>query len=72
MDYYRDCFVITCFGGPLDGCAVEMKDLPEVGSGEMIYSAEHRPEIKHVYRCEMHPVQPGIRIYKHHSVEEER
>jgi len=61
---YKDNYVITCIGGPLDGTVVEIHDLPELGTAVLDYCTElSEKKVHHVYRCMMHPSHYGIRAY---------
>lgn len=67
--YHRECFVLSCLGGPLDGTTVEVASLPEVGVGTMDFSCNIVNEnTVHRYRCLPHPHRPGILAYVYEGI----
>jgi hypothetical protein len=63
--------VITCLGGPLDGCAVEAHDLPELGEATMEFCTDlTQKQVHHVYRCMMHPGHYGVIAYVYEGIKE--
>jgi hypothetical protein len=69
-----DSFMIICLGGPLDGCAVESSQLPEVDAAVMEFSAKCVNDglTVHVYKCRMHPSRVGLRAYIYEGARKKR